>query len=361
MNKSIVELPRRVIPRWRSFFQTVAQKELDQTGIRKSSKVDAQEVEKLERNWKTSRSEHSAGELVSAVLFAEPTSSSKEAAEYLLKSASASPISKDIALIVLGEAPPDSALRNTRNLPSPAAWLKSLRKILKINPLDSYRWVEMALAYTKVGELQKADRALKVALGTSRDDRYVFRSLTRFKQHQSRPEEAVRILARSQRVRFDPWLLAAYVAAATVANIPVRFQKEAKGLISSANFSEFDRAELRAALATIELEHGNEKRARKLFQQALSMPTENVVAQALWVSFRSTSIVVEPLKSLPPRNFEGDALQALFSSNWSLAFERSKDWLSDEGCLDHCLSSRVATHDTLLSSAGLEPSCTGPR
>jgi Tfp pilus assembly protein PilF len=92
-----------------------------------------------------------------------------------------------------------------------------LRRALAINTFDAYRWVDLALAYTIAGKLRKADRALKVAVSLAAEDRFVLRAATRFRLHQGNPEEALFLLKKAQRVRFDPWLLATYVATAEVA------------------------------------------------------------------------------------------------------------------------------------------------
>jgi len=209
------------------------------------------------------------------------------------------------------------------------AKIKSLRQALTINPFDPYRWVELALQYTILGITEKADRALRTAYGLAREDRYVLRSLTRFKLHTHSPDEALRALVKSERLTSDPWLLATYFATADLAKSKFRFFKEAVRLNASTNISNFNKAELSAQLASLELSAGNERRAKRLFRQSLIDPTENALAQAVWAS-RRANIAFDPAKLPPPRSFEADALKALFSGEWEVAFEQARKWQEDE-------------------------------
>jgi tetratricopeptide (TPR) repeat protein len=350
VNKPIIDAPRRVVPRWRGLVQTIAQKELflAPSGISiPATPVDTTAAERIWAKWKT---EHAAGELVSAALLSHSSPFAREAAEHLLrKNSSASPVAKQVAQRVLQNILGQTGARSDEEAAENTASVTLLRRALVVNPFDPYRWVELALRYTTLGLLRKAERALKTAYGLAREDRYVLRSLTRFELHLHRPDEALDVLTRSARLRSDPWLLASYFATATIAEKRIRFYKDAQRLNDSGSVSSFNKAELGAELATIELAAGNDKRARRLFRQALIEPTENVVAQAVWTSFKTKSQFAQTYGPAPTRNFEADALTALYASNWKLAFEQAKNWLQDEP-----FSERAALLASFLGSVALE-------
>jgi tetratricopeptide (TPR) repeat protein len=341
MDGPISGLPRRVIPRWRSLVQTIAQGEL-QPPLRQQRSRKHHTDENLvtaERNWRIWKTDHAAGDFVAAALFSSTPEVASEAASFLLrKSSAASILSREMAEQLLNVHEDSSTVQVVDNLT-----IARLRRALNINILDAYRWVDLGLLYTGTGQVLKADRALRVALGLAKNDRFVLRALTRFKVHQKEPGEALSLLQRSERLRFDPWLLAAYLATATLADAPLRFYKEAKGLTGSDNFSPFDRSELQAALATVQLNNGNAKTAKKLFEQALVAPTENVVAQASWVVSQS-HLSIKPTNNTPSKTFEADAVRAFFTADWKTALSKGTDWQNDEP-----FSSRAATLSSFIA------------
>jgi hypothetical protein len=88
------------------------------------------------------------------------------------------------------------------------------RRRLHFNPHDASEWVDLARAYTIAGVDEKGRRAIRIALNLAPENRFVLRSSSRFYIHVGETEEAHRLLARSNRLRTDPWLLASEIAIA---------------------------------------------------------------------------------------------------------------------------------------------------
>src|SRR5690242_21067869 len=63
-----------------------------------------------------------------------------------------------------------------------------------------------------------------------------------------------------------------------------RLTCECSSDVCSSDLAGFDSSELASALATEELEAARARHARRLFEQALTAPTENTVAQATWAA-----------------------------------------------------------------------------
>jgi hypothetical protein len=239
MNGAIVNYTRRVVPRWRDLAQTISQKELLHPATKNAllPEADIGEIEKTWLRWKT---EHAAGELIGASLLSGGGKHAVDAAEHILRrNSTASPIARRMALDLLNSTGREHPRSDSDDVNSSGkiAKIKYLRQTLTINPFDPYRWVELALQYTILGITEKADRALRTAYGLAREDQYVLRSLARFRLHTHSPDEALRVLVKSERLTSDPWLLATYFATADVAESKFRFLREAVRLNASTNVS----------------------------------------------------------------------------------------------------------------------------
>ncbi|MBK8096050.1 MAG: hypothetical protein IPK26_03035 [Planctomycetes bacterium] len=110
-----------------------------------------------------------------------------------------------------------------------------------------------------------------------------------------------------------------------------RFSGEAKALIAKADSIGFDESELAAALGTIELEHGNPKRARRLLRAALVSPAENAIAQVSWANRRRGASIDLPKEvAMQHRCFEALAWDSAHNGNVEVAIENCRLWLSEE-------------------------------
>lgn len=124
-------------------------------------------------------------------------------------------------------------------------------------------------------------------------------------------------------------------------------------MFASQSIAPFHLSELGSALATDEMSSGNDRRAKKLFKQALIKPTENSLAQALWAK---THIVLEQQNALLelPRSFEANARFLFQAEKWEQTLIATQGWQNDEP-----FSARPAILGSFLASAAKEDFATG--
>jgi Flp pilus assembly protein TadD len=208
-------------------------------------------------------------------------------------------------------------------------WLSKQKKIVRTQPRNSLAWADLALAYTVIGQADSAEHAIRVALVQANGNRFVLRAAARFYIHREDIEKAHDLLiADTDRLREDPWLLASEIAIADSSGRPQRYATQGRRLLEM-GFAPHDVSELASALATIELKHGRVKLARKLLSQALLDPTDNSLAQAEWSIPRGINIA-NTNEFDPPRNYEARARYYYRNEQFSEAFDFGSLWLADQ-------------------------------
>ena len=285
--------------------------------LREASAIDAVTEDELSRrveDWQQSRTLGHATDLIASSIALGRTEVAVAAAEFVMcLGDEAGSVAADVARGVLAAAAaimPDArdaaerlAVRRTGLMTAGdgleatvssrfphlvraqvAAKILRLRRRVVDDPRNVLCWLELGRNYARLGQTDKATRAIRSALAVAPDHRFVLRSAARFFLHAGEAEQAHDILRRSRATPHDPWLLAAEIAVATVVDRSSRLVKPAQGLLASDRFRPFHTAEMASALATMELVEGSAKRARKLFDASLRDPTENSVAQAQWAA-----------------------------------------------------------------------------
>ena len=279
---------RQIVPRWRTFREALASNELDSSEVGKGRQIDGAEfIAEKEFAWLENKELPFAVDLVSAATMLGTTDPAKEAANFILENAAyASASAQRIARSLLGiekrelaEVPPQS----TRQI---IERLKAL-KAKRINqPRNAFVWVDLARLYVLLGQNESARQVLRVAQMLAPTERFVVRCTARFLHHIKANDEAVEFLRKNGRTQHDPWLVAAEIAASATAEKIPKFAKLGERLLKS-EVQPFHTSELAGALATLEMESGNHRAAKKLFEQSLAQPTDNALAQAVWASKKS--------------------------------------------------------------------------
>jgi len=191
-------------------------------------------------------------------------------------------------------------------------------------------WVDLAREYSALGQLRPAEKAVRIAMDLAPDNRFVVRSASRFFLHANDAERAHDVLLRAPSVRSDPWLAAAEIVAAEATETESRLLANGRDLVEAGNFKPRHISELASALGTLEHRAGKRKRVRRLFEAALKDPTENSVAQAVWVERHMPGFNVPDSALDAPRAFEAGAWEAVQSGEYPRAVSLSTDWLMDE-------------------------------
>jgi len=170
---------------------------------------------------------------------------------------------------------------------------------------------------------------MRVALQLSPEDRFVLRSSTALYVNRRALDRALELITRSPMIREDPWLLAAAIAVADLSGSKRTLVRDGFRLLER-DFPERHLAELAAALGTVELDHGSQRRGRQLLRRSASHPTENALAQVEWIANRQDALLTDDMPVDVPRAFEASARRAAYVGRWEEAMEESRQWLVDQ-------------------------------
>ncbi len=234
------------------------------------------------------------------------------------------------------------------------AEITSNRKLVNNYVKNPIAWSDLSLCYAKEGNLEKSKRAMEVALGLGKSNRFILRSAARCFVHIKEPDRALKILHQSGLCSLDPWIAAAEVAISDTADLTSKCIGKAKNLVDDENYTNFSRSELRASMGTVELKYGSTRRARKLFRESVIDPTENALAQTHWFAIDLGQNIAEisnlvNLEANVPGSFEAKALRAYNS----LEFEDSVKYCKKWGRFQQ-LSSRPVVFSSNIASCFLD-------
>jgi tetratricopeptide (TPR) repeat protein len=320
---------RSVVPRWRLFRSTVAMGELEAPqGVGMSAEPSETPTDQL-RDWRANKTVWHATDLLSAAVVSSHLEVAKEAAHFLIAhSAGATPAALDLArdiLVPAGETDVESLFEGDWK-----AVIRTLRGSVIRDPRSAMQWTDLGLAHTVLGNRPNAIRALSVAVALADENRFVLRSAARCFLHWGEPDRAQAVLRSSPATLADPWLMSAEVAISSARQRPSSLFTEARRMVKSGAFSNYDISELASGLGSLEFEAGSMRHALPMLQRAVLKPTENAVAQVEWV-FNKRNKVLPGLEMLNvPRLYEANAVEYYFKGEWDEAIRSALKWLADQ-------------------------------
>ena len=283
---------RRMVPRWRLSAVTVMAGETLPIRPRRHHAwlSDRSELEARLQAWYRRGLPSRAVELITAALLYRTPEAGKEAALFLMSQEEHDSLPRRLAEQLVGELhrPVEGQidLRLPIEEPVDRFTVRRLRSELRQNPNNPLGWADLAHAHASLGNLKSATHSMRVALALNSQARMILRSASRLYVHCDEPDRAHDLISRADRTRSDPWLLAAELATAHVAERTSKLTRVAKRMVQDKSLLPFHITELAGALATLELEAGRDRKARQLFRLSLADPTDNSVAQAQWASRR---------------------------------------------------------------------------
>lgn len=358
MSITFEQKQRNVIPRWRSFKETIETSELAaSTGSVESTGDVRADISEQLNAWLENRTLSFAGDLLSAALATGQAEVGQEAAEYVLGTSTdaESPLSKVATRVLNWSAVREPAADDESQLePSQSVQterIKRLRISLRAFPRDAIAWTDLARLYTILGLNEKARRAIQTACSLAPHNRFVIRSAARFYAHIGEMDSAHSLVLNSGGCRHDPWLAASEVALSSLAKTWARSAQSGLAMISGGNFSDFEITELATAIGTLDHSHGQERKAKKLIKRGLVAPNDNSLAQAKWISrtMSGLAIDVKVLDFKVPRLFEASAYEFYSLGQWAESFKSALSW-----CRDEPFSSRAAKMACYLAATMLE-------
>jgi tetratricopeptide (TPR) repeat protein len=329
------DIDRSLLPRWRSTRSTTCASEFDgdPAGRGEFAPNPLVLLEKLSE-WKHSGGLALAADVVACGVTTAQLDLVQDAAEFLLRrkddvTPHVARLAKR-ALMVSEGVDDDIALPFLPNRESANAEIRSAKARVRRDPRNALAYIDLARGYAILGQSFHAGAAMSAALAQAPHHRRALRVAARLYVHMGEPDRAFSLLARNERTRTDPWLLATFIALAGLADKSPRFVREARGLVEQRWFSPADLTELYAALATLDLRSGRSVKARQGFRKSLIAPNDNVIAQARWVSKRVSGVNVEEAILKVPASYEAWSWLALENAEWERASRYCAQWLGDE-------------------------------
>jgi Tfp pilus assembly protein PilF len=348
---------RNVIPRWRDFKQTIELGELKSiTNPKKKLELNVQSpfhASKIQ-DWQTDRSVKRAIELLNSSIIFEDQENSLNTATFLKSSKESSAPLKKVAEQIMYPTDFDTTFEQLLNLEEfdkvIGGKIKHLRKCLDHNPYNSISWIELARLFLIIGKEQAAERCILVATQLAPDNRYISRIGSRFFTHTGDYKKAKQILKANIAFKADPWLVSADIGISSLADKSSFNIKIGRELVASQNYSAFDLNELFSALATEELNSGNNKNSKRLFNESLVSPNDNSLAQAVWARSHIGDLNLNQGVFDRTRNvFEAKARQFFNGKSWGPAYSSIVQWF-----IDQPFSSDPAVFGSFIATSLLE-------
>src|ERR1035441_3271388 len=240
------------------------------------------------------------------------------------------PLLRDVAAAAIADPGRQGRPAETMEDRDSRGMIALLKVVLARDPRNALRWADLAREYTVLAQPTKATEAIRIGLQLAPENRFLLRSTAALYVHIGDTEAALRILETAPMLKYDPWVLAPYVAISDLADHKSHYHRVAVRLLQDRNIGPRDLAELAAALGTSELNAGGGRRGRQLLRQSVEDPTENSLAQVEWMSARLHVRLIGDMASGVPLDFEARARRAAYEGLWEGAVSFSSQWLLDQ-------------------------------
>lgn len=328
--------PRQVLPRWRTLARTPGH-ELEASRRRHfiAPSISVDNSKELVA-WQRSHGVVEAAELLELAALGGKSEIVEDAAYWVIRNAdNHRPGVVRLAKVFLGlQKPIDDAVPNTY-LSNPAILqfrIKSIKERLIEHPRDAISRTDLARLYLLLGQRDKAAESIDIATRISPDNRFVLRSAAQLFATISDPERGLKLLWRSEAVRSDPWVQAAEVALAdAIGTSPRHGAKQLQALLNTKQIG-VRYSELAAGLASLEWKSGVKRsKVKKLIRQSLARPTENALAQAVWLEAElDATLTTQQLIESNQTAHEARSRAAYEIGDYESCSSAAKEWFYDQ-------------------------------
>ena len=332
--------PRHVVPRWRSFRKTVALGELNFPQVHRNL---SRGLEEAERDWIKAQTVVHGAEFAGAAITAGVPERARDTIPVLQESGG---MYRRVGVALHRLMSPKQSMLLVEDD-------SKHRSILKRDPRNVIAWLELSRNQFCHGHADAARRSMTVALQLAPHDRFVLRAATALYVSVGDPEHALSMLTPAASVSNDPWLLAAEIAVSSLMERRSKLIRKGRSQLSEQAWGNQAISELSSEIGTLEASSGNDKRARQLFYLSLTDPTENAVAQAIFVSLGAPELIPNILDYTDGHYAidasEAQALQSEKAACLADAARYAEAWLDDQP-----FSIRAAIYASYIASAGTE-------
>jgi tetratricopeptide (TPR) repeat protein len=335
---------RKMIPRWRGLQATPSQ-ELFSSKNRKLVTTPGGSDDIL-AEWIRAPTPWSAADLVAMALVEGRSAEADKAAAFLRTMMDG--LAPGVRQLVLSYDDPRQFPMKPSAVQTPpeVKWrhIAELKSEIRTYPRNAILYVELARAHVSLGQTGPAKRAFEIALALAPSNRYVLRCAVRFYVFETEYDRAWSVLANIP--RDDPWLIASRVAVADLTGRPQESLRTTRRLIDDGDPGQI--TELAAAVATLELDAGGNKLAKKLFRRGAEHPTDNTVAQIRW-AHQTNGIPFDQVLLQTDLSFEARTGQAVEEQKWQVATDNASTWFGDEP-----FSTRAASTGAFIAAEMLQ-------
>lgn len=289
-NKFTDRLDRQVIPRWRESNAVSETHEILPLKDRKTSPNFEPDVVRVKAELATSPTVGIAADALGIAILAGDKELADQARDFLSKHSDDLP--ETLREITRNNpTTTDTGIAN-KNCPHAenGKAIRGIRELLQAHQNNPLLYLDLARHQAILGQREKAERSVFVALTLAPNHRQVLRAASRFFFSDEQPELAHRILAKAQATKHDPWLISAELATAHFAGRPPKFMKEGRAFLEQRSLKPAHLSELAAAIATQDVLDGKRKDAKRRFDIALLDPTENSLAQVRWAENKANQV-----------------------------------------------------------------------
>lgn len=320
---NILEADRDVLPIWVSAAEAAKLPELVTISTNTTPGELAGTTSLILAEFELSNSVGVAIELLNSAIVEGENQSAIRAAEFLLSA-------EGLPLTI------NTLVRNTLGLEAQSHEkvhtnsIARLRARIKSGGNDPLAWVDLSREYAILGEKERSQRCMLVAIQLCSGHRWVSRVAARSFTHFGEPDKAHEMLLRNPNIKSDPWLVATEMAISRKAEKPTKLWNVAKRFLES-NIKPIHISELASSVATNELISGADKKAKGFFKQSLIDPNQNALAQAKWAERTSSlkNLVQVPLHSNITA-YEAQYWEAYSNKDILTALDFAKAWYDEE-------------------------------
>jgi tetratricopeptide (TPR) repeat protein len=207
--------------------------------------------------------------------------------------------------------------------------IRRLRSWVDRAPRDSIALIEYARLQALFGSRRTASNAISQAIHIDPDSRFVLRAATRFFTFDDQPDRALFHLRATPRIKVDPLLQSAEIATSELMDESSKIAQRALREFLQNEKGTLLTSELGMSLATLEEKNGVKKRrVDSIVKRALFDPTENALAQAIWLVEHTNRDFGKrfPETNIPDDAFEAHALQYLENGQFEQAAKSCSNW-----------------------------------
>ncbi len=317
---------RRILPRWRSSDKATYSAEFSSASASTSKSANYNHQSDLRQainDFEQSPSVGTAAELITTSVLSNNTEVAQDATTYILQHENEVPH----ALLNLVKAATDG------DTATATQYVTRTRILLRIHQDNPLLWADMARHYAGLGNKRQSYRCMQTALSLAPNHRWMLRAAARSLVHQDEATAAHKLLSNHPRTRNDSWLIAAELACAHVANRPPKYWRQAYDIVKRDTVAPIHISELATAIAMMELESGDHKKARKNILKGLVSPTENTLAQIYWAKenrhLNNGYRLDEKVRSATDA-YEADYRQSILQGDFLAALASAETWCKDE-------------------------------